>query len=42
MDAAPMAYCLWQRFLRYDPEDPDWPNRDRFRAVVRSRLNVAV
>ena len=30
MDAAPTAYCLWQRFLRYDPEDPDWPNRDRF------------
>ncbi len=24
------AYCLWQRFLRYDPEDPVWPNRDRF------------
>ena len=30
LDAAPMAYCLWQRFLRYDPADPDWPNRDRF------------
>jgi transketolase len=30
MDAAPTAYCLWQRFLRYDPEDPRWPNRDRF------------
>ena len=30
MGAAPTAYCLWQRFLRYDPEDPDWPNRDRF------------
>jgi len=30
MDAAPTVYCLWQRFLRYDPEDPDWPNRDRF------------
>jgi transketolase len=30
MDAAPTAYCLWQRFLRYDPNDPDWPNRDRF------------
>ena len=26
----PLAYCLWQRFLRYDPHDPDWPNRDRF------------
>jgi len=30
MDAAPTAYCLWQRFLRYDPYDPNWPNRDRF------------
>jgi transketolase len=30
MGAAPTAYCLWQRFLRYDPGDPEWPNRDRF------------
>ena len=30
MGAAPTAYCLWQRFLRYDPNDPEWPNRDRF------------
>ena len=30
MDAAPTVYCLWQRFLHYDPEDPNWPNRDRF------------
>ena len=30
MDAAPVVYCLWQRFLRYDPKDPHWPNRDRF------------
>lgn len=30
MGAAPTVYCLWQRFLRYDPEDPEWPNRDRF------------
>ncbi len=30
MGAAPMAYCLWSRFLNYDPEDPDWLNRDRF------------
>ncbi len=30
MDAAPAVYCLWQRFLRYDPKDPHWPNRDRF------------
>jgi transketolase len=30
MALAPVAYCLWQRFLRYDPNDPVWPNRDRF------------
>ena len=30
MALAPAAYTLWQRFLRYDPEDPRWPNRDRF------------
>src|SRR6516165_4955825 len=27
---APVAYTLWQRFLRFDPGDPIWPNRDRF------------
>jgi len=27
---APVAYCLWQQFLRFDPQDPVWPNRDRF------------
>ncbi|HET7873308.1 MAG TPA: transketolase, partial [Terriglobales bacterium] len=30
MALAPVAYCLWQRVLRYDPDDPIWPNRDRF------------
>jgi transketolase len=30
LDAAPTAYTLWQRVLRYDPKDPDWINRDRF------------
>ena len=30
MAMAPVVYCLWQRFLRFDPEDPIWPNRDRF------------
>ncbi|HLJ85239.1 MAG TPA: transketolase [Candidatus Angelobacter sp.] len=30
MAQAPTVYCLWQRLLRYDPEDPIWPNRDRF------------
>jgi transketolase len=30
MGLAPVAYSLWQEVLRYDPEDPLWPNRDRF------------
>jgi transketolase len=30
MALAPVVYTLWQRFLRFDPEDPIWPNRDRF------------
>ncbi len=30
MAMAPVAYALWQRILRFDPDDPIWPNRDRF------------
>jgi transketolase len=30
MGLAPLAYLLWTRHLRYHPEDPAWPNRDRF------------
>jgi transketolase len=30
MGMAPVGYVLWSRFLRYDPDRPDWPNRDRF------------
>jgi transketolase len=30
MALAPVVYCLWQRFLRFDPDNPIWPNRDRF------------
>jgi transketolase len=30
LDAAPMAYTLWTRHLRFNPADPQWPNRDRF------------
>src|SRR5215213_8585358 len=30
MAMAPVAYTLWQRFLRFDPSDPIWPDRDRF------------
>jgi transketolase len=30
MAMAPVVYCLWQRLLRFDADDPIWPNRDRF------------
>jgi transketolase len=30
LGAAPMAYVLWQRYLRHNPRDPHWPDRDRF------------
>lgn len=30
LGAAPMAYVLWTRFLKHNPADPAWPNRDRF------------
>jgi transketolase len=30
MALAPVVYALWQREMRFDPDDPIWPNRDRF------------
>src|ERR1035441_2387514 len=30
MGAAPMAFVLWTRFLKHNPENPHWLNRDRF------------
>ena len=30
MGAAPMAYVLWSRFLKHNPANPKWFNRDRF------------
>lgn len=30
MGAAPMTYVLWSRFLKHNPCDPEWPDRDRF------------
>ena len=30
MGLAPVGYTLWSRFLRYHPQHPDWPSRDRF------------
>lgn len=30
MESADLAYLLWTRFLKHNPTNPDWPNRDRF------------
>ena len=30
MPLAPLVYTMWNRILRFDPQDPIWPNRDRF------------
>ena len=30
LGAAPMAYALWNWFMRFNPSDPGWQNRDRF------------
>ncbi|HET6616509.1 MAG TPA: transketolase, partial [Gemmatimonadota bacterium] len=47
LGAAPMAYVLWQRYLKHDPRDPEWPDRDRFvlsgghgSALLYSLLNL--
>lgn len=45
MAMAPVVYTLWQRFLRFDPDDPIWPNRDlgtlaeRVRHVVQAAFD---
>ena len=40
-DAA-MAFTLWDRFLKFNPRDPQWPNRDRFVPLGRTRLHAAL
>jgi transketolase len=35
MGLAPVTYSLFQQFLRFDPSDPTWPDRDRFRMGTR-------
>jgi transketolase len=47
LGAAPMAYVVWQRYLKHDPDDPTWPDRDRFvlsgghgSALLYSLLNL--
>ena len=39
MGMAPAAYTLWQEFLRFDPQEPIWPNRDRF-VLSNSRTSM--
>ena len=49
MALAPVAYALWQEFLKYDPTAPAWPARDRFvlscghaSMLIYSLLHVAL
>ncbi len=42
MGAAPMAFVLWDRFMRFNPKNPKWFNRDRFRPLRWPRLYAAV
>ena len=42
MGLAPVAYCLWQQFLRYDPEDPHLAQPRPLRALQRPRLHAAL
>src|ERR1700749_260938 len=30
MALAPLVYTIWNRVMRFDPQNPIWPNRDRF------------
>jgi transketolase len=41
MALAPLVYTLWNRVMRFDPQDPIWPNRDR-RAVEWPCLDAAL
>ena len=38
MGSAAMAYTLWDRFLKFNPRDPDWPDRDRFGASAPEKV----
>ena len=42
MALAPVAYCLWQRFLRFDPEGPDLAQSRPLCAVDRTRLDALI
>jgi hypothetical protein len=41
MAMAPVAYCLWQQFLRFDPQDPVWPNRGRTLGSARRPQGIS-
>ena len=40
MALAPLIYTLWNRMMRFDPQDPIWPNRDRFVADALPTLSA--
>ena len=42
MALAPVAYCLWQQFLRFDPDDPDLAQSRPLRALGWPRLDAAL
>ena len=42
MEAAPLAYLLFTRHLRYNPLNPEWPGRDRFVPVLRPCLHASL
>ena len=42
MAMAPVVYCLWQRFLRFDPDDPILAESRSVRSLDRTRLDALV
>ena len=42
MALAPLAYVLYTRIMRHAPDDPEWPDRDRFVLSLRARLDAPV
>ena len=42
MALAPLVYTLWNRVMRFDPQDPIWPRPRPLRAVERPRVDAAV
>ncbi len=42
MAMAPVICALWQKFLRFDPEDPIWPKRDRFVGLTGTSIGMNI